>query len=207
MAKTNFRTWTTSELVTADMLNEQIRDNGNEIWKGTTAGDMDYYASATTKDRIPIGSAGLVLTSSGSVPYWDTITYGSFYRSSAQSISNNTLTDITSYDSVTEYGGEFYTSGSYITIPETGYYIFTANGYFDGHATAGKRRELAIIYEGSAAFATQTVAQDSDSSAMHLSCSFLYGFSAGARVSLRVIQNSGTSLNFNGARLSIQRIK
>jgi hypothetical protein len=39
---------------------------------GTTAGDLDYYTSATAKTRIPIGAAGQVLLVSGGVPAWGT---------------------------------------------------------------------------------------------------------------------------------------
>jgi hypothetical protein len=54
------------------MMNEQIRDNGNAIWVGTTAGDMDYYTGATNKARIPIGTAGQVLkvNSGATAPEW-----------------------------------------------------------------------------------------------------------------------------------------
>ena len=70
MSKTTYRTWIYGELVTVSMMNQQIRDNGNAIWVGTAAGDMDYYTGATGKARIPIGSAGKVLTSVGGIPAW-----------------------------------------------------------------------------------------------------------------------------------------
>jgi hypothetical protein len=40
------------------------------LWVGTTAGDMDYYDSATSKTRIAIGAADTFARSSGSVPAW-----------------------------------------------------------------------------------------------------------------------------------------
>lgn len=70
MAKTNYRTWTTGEVVTASMMNQQIRDNGNAIWVGTTAGDLDYYSDSTNKARIPIGSSNDQLMAIGGVPAW-----------------------------------------------------------------------------------------------------------------------------------------
>jgi hypothetical protein len=39
---------------------------------GTTAGDVDYYASSTAKTRLGIGSTGQVLTVAGGVPSWAT---------------------------------------------------------------------------------------------------------------------------------------
>lgn len=73
MTKKTYRTWLTGELVTATMFNEQIRDNGNELWKGTTKGDIDYYDSATEKVRLPIGDETHVLTVKSGVPSWETI--------------------------------------------------------------------------------------------------------------------------------------
>jgi hypothetical protein len=73
MAKTTYRTWITGETVTAAQLNEQIRDNGNASWVGTTKGDIDYYNSATQKIRLPIGSTNQFLTVIGGVPVWTTL--------------------------------------------------------------------------------------------------------------------------------------
>jgi hypothetical protein len=50
----------------------QLRDNFNAIWVGTTAGDMDYYTGATGKARLGIGTAGQVLTvnAGATAPEW-----------------------------------------------------------------------------------------------------------------------------------------
>jgi hypothetical protein len=55
---------------TAAQWNTSGRDNINALWPGTTAGDIDYYSSATAKTRIPIGIAGTFLGSNASVPSW-----------------------------------------------------------------------------------------------------------------------------------------
>lgn len=68
--KKPYRTWTTGEKVTETMLNEQIRDNGDAIWVGTTAGDMEYYSAADAKTRVPIGTNGKVWGVSGGIPGW-----------------------------------------------------------------------------------------------------------------------------------------
>lgn len=71
MAFTTPRTWTYGETVTEAQFNEQLRDNFNAVWVGTTAGDIDYYTSSTTKARLGIGNVGDVLTvGSGTVPTW-----------------------------------------------------------------------------------------------------------------------------------------
>jgi hypothetical protein len=43
---------------------------------GTTAGDVDYYTSATAKARLAIGTTGQVLTVAGGVPSWATSASG-----------------------------------------------------------------------------------------------------------------------------------
>lgn len=70
MAWTTPRTWNIGEVVTKTMLDQQIRDNMNAIWVGTTAGDIDYYTSATAKSRVAIGANGGILKSTGSAPSW-----------------------------------------------------------------------------------------------------------------------------------------
>jgi hypothetical protein len=40
------------------------------LWVGTTAGDIDYYDSATSKTRIAIGAADTFVKTSGTVPAW-----------------------------------------------------------------------------------------------------------------------------------------
>lgn len=57
MAFTTPRTWTYGETVTEAQFNEQLRDNFNAVWVGTTAGDIDYYTSSTTKTRLAGGTA------------------------------------------------------------------------------------------------------------------------------------------------------
>lgn len=69
MAFTTPYTFTALELLTAAKMNA-IQANITAIWVGTTAGDMDYYTSATAKNRLAIGTAGQILLSSGSAPTW-----------------------------------------------------------------------------------------------------------------------------------------
>lgn len=71
MAKKAYKTWVQGELVTANTLNEQIKDNGNALWVGDTAGDMEYYSAADQKTKVPIGANGQVLrVTSGLIPAW-----------------------------------------------------------------------------------------------------------------------------------------
>ena len=59
---------------------------------GTTAGDVDYYASATSKTRLAIGSNGQVLTSNGSVPTWATPASGGMTLLSTTTLSGASTT-------------------------------------------------------------------------------------------------------------------
>ena len=93
MAYTTARTWVTSELVTASIMNTHVRDNLTAIWVGTTAGDVDYYTSGTAKARVAIGGAGTYLQSSGTAPQWAGL---SLYKSGANTaITNSEVTVLT----------------------------------------------------------------------------------------------------------------
>ena len=51
-------------------LGSSIDTSVKSLSPGTTAGDLDYYTSSTTKARIGIGTTGQILTVSGGVPTW-----------------------------------------------------------------------------------------------------------------------------------------
>ena len=70
MAFDNSYTAVTGATYAASDYNTYVKTNLTEIWKGTTAGDMDYYTSATAKSRLAIGTAYQVLRSTGSAPAW-----------------------------------------------------------------------------------------------------------------------------------------
>lgn len=72
MSLTSYKTWTEGSVLSAAELNEQIRDNGNALWVGTTAGDLDYYTSSTDKARLGISTIYklLAVNSAGTAPAW-----------------------------------------------------------------------------------------------------------------------------------------
>lgn len=53
----------------ASQHNTYLRDNLSAIWKGTTAGDMDYYSGPSDKTRLPL-SPGSMLMAGASAPVW-----------------------------------------------------------------------------------------------------------------------------------------
>jgi hypothetical protein len=73
MAFSTVPTVNTSDSWTASQHNTYIKDNFAAVWVGTTAGDLDYYTSATGKSRLGIGSANQFLYSTGSAPAWGTL--------------------------------------------------------------------------------------------------------------------------------------
>jgi hypothetical protein len=151
MAKSTFRTWVVGEVVTAAQLNQQIRDNGNEIWKGTTAGDIDYYASATTKTRIGIGTQNQVLATKSGVPAWDGYIGACVSRNSPISLPNDTITTITGFN-VEEYdsSGFITPTADVFTIPAGygGLYHINVSGSISYGLVAGSPRRVEITVNG-----------------------------------------------------------
>lgn len=99
MAFTNPVTWVVGQLVTAALMNEQVRDNLIAIWKGTTAGDLDYYTGADAKARLPIGDPGQVLrvAAGGASPEWGSgVIAGMVQRTSEFSTASASFVDVTS---------------------------------------------------------------------------------------------------------------
>ena len=66
-------TWIHGESVDETLLNQQIRDQLLALWVGTTAGDLAYFTDANNRARLGIGTAGKLLSSSGSAPQWSTL--------------------------------------------------------------------------------------------------------------------------------------
>ena len=79
MAYTAYRTWTTGEIVTAALMNEQVRDNGLLTAPAimTGAGDLIYSSAANTPVRLAKDTNSTrVLTNTGTsnVPAWAQVT-------------------------------------------------------------------------------------------------------------------------------------
>ena len=78
-------------------LGSSIDTSVKSLNAGTTAGDLDYYTSATTKARIGIGTNGQVLISNGSTPSWGTPTAGGMTlisETTASALSSLSLSSI-----------------------------------------------------------------------------------------------------------------
>ena len=119
----------------------------------TTLGDIEYRSStANTNTRLGIGSTGQVLTVSGGVPAWTTISSAPAFvgcrltKSAAQTLSNSVATAITwnteSFDTNTFH--DLSTNTSRITIPsgKAGKYLITGYAGFDENASGSRNLYL-----------------------------------------------------------------
>jgi hypothetical protein len=73
-------------------LGSSIDTSVKSLNAGTTAGDIDYYTSATAKARVGIGSSGQVLAVSGGVPAWTTVSSGGMTLLSTTTLSGASTT-------------------------------------------------------------------------------------------------------------------
>ena len=138
MAYSTPYTFTALELLTAAKMNA-IQDNITAIWKGTTAGDTDYYASSSAKNRLAIGTEYQVkrVNSGVTAPEWGNVMDKcSVYRSSIQSFSTGSAADI-------QWNAELYddqgwhdnsTNPQRITVTRTGIYIPFVSIYWNKDA-------------------------------------------------------------------------
>ena len=60
MAFDNSFTAVTGATYAASDYNTHTKGNFTAVWVGTTAGDMDYYTSATAKSRLALVAGGLL---------------------------------------------------------------------------------------------------------------------------------------------------
>lgn len=84
MAFDNSYTAVTGATYAAADYNTYTKGNFTAIWVGTTAGDMEYYASSSAKTRLAKGSAkqALMMKDDGSLPEWSVVfPIGSIYMS------------------------------------------------------------------------------------------------------------------------------
>jgi hypothetical protein len=61
MSWINPKTWNIGELVTAAMMNKELRDRLNDLWKFVTKGDLLVATGPSDAVRLPVGTNGQVL--------------------------------------------------------------------------------------------------------------------------------------------------
>jgi hypothetical protein len=204
MAFTAPRTWTATELVTAAMMNTHVRDNLNALWVGTTAGDMDYYSSATAKARIGIGALGQVLTPQAGVPVWtplSSITYPArMYLDPVQSIPTAAVT-IVGFQTETFDPTSVMTVGAAAkyTAPRTGYYQVNASVQFGSMAPlhAAEHASLFIYVNGALSIKLDVyyAPEGENNNILTLNGSDILYLTATDFLDIRVYQNCGVAVN------------
>lgn len=203
MAKIAYRTWVDDETVTATMLNQQIRDNGNEIWKGSVAGDMDYYQDATHKVRLPIGNPGDIMQMVSGIPSWKGFSGCITIVANPVSVNNDTATAVQFSNGALIDTDGYYTNSTTFTVPANGIYAVYAYVMFASHASAGTLRELSTNTD----YAISTRRGSIANTSMYMAIQGIGYMEQGDTTSANVKQKSGGALNVTGIYHSIVRIK
>lgn len=180
----------------------------------TAAGDIVVGTGSGTYDNLPIGTTAQVLTADTTVsPYkvkWAAPATGStfvgcsLYKSTIQTLTNNTNTAIT-WDSENFDSDGFHdnaTNNTRITIPagKAGKYLFTGLESFPANATGG--RVVFIFKNGSYVgipFTLNGVAVE-----YRISWSWMLDLIVGDYVEFYALQVSGGNLNFQGTTAESQ---
>ena len=160
------RNWTTGEIVTAPQLNEEISNQLLSIWVGQQAGDLDFYTSGSTKQRIPIGTNGYILKVVGGVPTWSPSSMiGCRVSGVTQSIPKFSLTAVGSYTTEDYDTNDFHASNyGYFTVPGglNGLYLIGASGFFSKIANNDRSRFLGIRVNSTYVAGNNTTQDTSD---------------------------------------------
>lgn len=208
------KSWVTGDIVTAPQLNEEIRDQLNSIWVGQQAGDLEYYTSGSTKQRIPVGTNGYILKVVNGVPAWtSTSMIGCrISTTSYQNINANTETAVTPY-ATEDYDSSGFHSGTngYFTIPAglAGWYLIGAGGYFTEDLYNDRSRILGIKVANSYVvrqMTTQDTNSDENNTDVHLNVTTMAYCAVGNQIQAYVMQKSPSTLHWNYYNLWMMKV-
>lgn len=193
------RVWVAGERLTASKMNE-ISSSLSAVYPHTTAGDLAYRdASLAQLARLAHPAvAGKVLRSTATIMEWGGYIAGLAYRSTDQSISNNTNTNA-QFGSAPISQSVTWSSGdnTKLTIGVTGVYLIGFVYKFD---SGSGTRMANIIKNGSATVLPSRIpAVSGDGTSFGVSN--LVSLTAADYLQLQVWQNSGGSLNLQEAYL------
>lgn len=215
MAFTTPKTWSTGELVTSSNFNQQIRDNLAALWTGSTAGDMEYYTSSTTKTRLPIGTADQILrvNSGGTAPEWASGA-SLVYNKSARYISStpiavtSALTNITW--NTTSWQDESYIQGNgYEFLLPVGLYYIAWEGYAYDIPTGGAYAGVQFYTPSLSNYSNDRVYNYSTTAAtayMNMQCLYKVTGSSQLVKIQGFISGTGSTKNYAGMALNILRM-
>lgn len=207
MAWTTPRTWADGELVTAALLNAQLRDNLNELRGGgiampsQAALDFVYAASATALGRLA-AAAGKVPRVNANGTAWTMYAADVrciAYHSTTQTIATSTWTTL-SLDSEREDPlgmHDLVTNNSRITAPEAGTYLVVAGTSFPT-ATSNMTTGLRVIRNGAITHVLELRAVPGGFGETRLTVVGLLPCQAADYVEIQAYQNSGGNLAIGG---------
>ena len=175
----------------------------------TAAGDIVVGTGSGTYDNLPIGTTGQVLTADTTVsPYkvkWasasstPTFVGCRLYKSSNQTLNNNTSTAIT-FDSESFDTDGFHSTSSNtsrITIPsgKAGYYLFTGHGEIEANSTGTR---YSLIYKNGSTL-VENATSPGGAGRTNLVVTSIQSANVGDYFELFLEQNSGGALTtYNG---------
>lgn len=199
MAWTAPRTWTNGEIPTDTMFNVHLRDNLISLRPHTTRGDLAYLNNAGALVRLALGAETLCLKSYNNDPTYVGAIGFHMYNNAAVSISNNTVTQL-SFNK-TRFNGFALCSSTTLTVPTgwTGLWLIGAGGYFDGHGTDDTLRQIGLDTDSTNDNQTASFVQDADAQPTWVNVVMVRYLAAGKTCTVKVLQRSGSSLNFNYA--------
>lgn len=183
---------------------------------------VNESASSLAENRFKIpGSENIVLFPTARVRlYYDSTqqrwlipdkpswmgTYGMSFGASytaAQSIPDNSTTQVTNWTVYTDGWSMFNVPGQKIVIPSTGVYMGVFAGSFDINAIG--YRMLSWI-KGGVGIVSQSYPAVTDAQLTFLSCPFAYPLTTGDEITVAVTQKSGGNLNFNPQQWFLTRV-
>lgn len=205
MAYTAGFTAVTGATFTAAQYNTNVRDNFSAVWVGTTAGDMDYYAGATSKNRLAIGAARKTMrvAAAGNAPEWRGTPITAVLYGAGGTLANGAYTSI-SFDTETIDTDALWAIGdpTKLNFPYAGIWSVSAFIAYDASATG--YRALLLKYVGVWGSVTvggaQVPAVNGDYTYLNVSA-IVESDSSGDYVFTQGWQNSGAPLIIQAAKM------
>jgi uncharacterized protein YjlB len=196
---------------TASEWNTYIRDNFAAGFPDLAAakGDILVATAANAAQALTVGANYQILealsTETTGLRWTGNPPAAQLLRSTAFSVADNSDVQVTGFSSVFDYTG--FISGDTFVIPAGmgGVYLVTASGYFTGHATADKIRQIGVAQGATTRWQTST--QDADVSAIYLERANLVLLTAGEVMRMRALQRSGGALDLYQSLFTIVKLR
>ncbi len=148
-------TVTAGETTSASKYN-QIITAIKAIWKGISAGDMDYYTGSSDKARLPIGSNGQVLQVVSGVPAWGNVcTLFSSPRTNTNWDGDNHGVGTTTI-SANSFNSDIPTNAKAILIALAGEWASAGNGNLINVVRSGASNNCVLVRAHDAGIASDT---------------------------------------------------